>query len=375
MLSLYVHIPFCVRKCHYCGFYSTEYSRQQSDNYISALEREAADYQCAFADRIIDSIYIGGGTPTALTPDQLKRVLAVTRGYFPIDSKAECTIEANPNSLSRDHLSVLRQQGVNRLSLGVQSFSDDLLIFLGRPHTAQQAVDAFRLARSEGFGNVGIDLIYGIPGQTGSQWQGTLDKAVDLGPEHISAYSLSLDEGSRFMTESAGRFTLPDDESTAAQYRSAVSTLSRFGYERYEISNFALSGFACRHNGNYWERGEYLGLGPGAWSFVKNKRYQTVADVHEYSARLRTRESVVAFEESIDERQSAQERVMLGLRTSQGLDLGRYEEEFGAVAARHLKESAEPLERLDLLEEADGNLRLTEGGFLLANEVLLRLSS
>jgi oxygen-independent coproporphyrinogen-3 oxidase len=279
MLSLYIHIPFCVGKCRYCGFYSTRYSPDRADEFISGLKSEAALYRKDFIHRTFGSIYIGGGTPTVLSPLQLVMLTRVIRESFPIDDNAEFTVEANPSTVTSEKLSLLLARGVNRLSLGVQSFSDEVLQILGRLHTGEQAADAIRLARIAGFRNIGVDLIYGIPGQTATHWEETLGALIALKPEHVSAYSLSLDDGSLFKREAeAGGFTMPDDEVIAAMYESAVETLNNACYGQYEISNFSLPGYECRHNLNYWYRGEYLGLGPGAWSFMSGTRSANISD-------------------------------------------------------------------------------------------------
>ena len=275
MLSLYIHVPFCVKKCRYCGFYSTLYAPGRVDEFLSGLVLEAEMYRNDFSQQPFSSIYIGGGTPTVLSPSQFGQLVRVIREHFPIiEDNVEFSVEANPYTVTSEKLSFLLAQGVNRLSLGVQSFSDEILQTLGRLHTGEQAANAFRLARIAGFRNIGIDLIYGIPGQTVTHWEETLDAAIALNPEHVSAYSLSLDEGSQFLREAeAGRLTMPVDEVIAAMYERAVTKLNKEGYERYEISNFTLPGHECRHNMNYWDRGEYLGLGPGAWSFISGRRY------------------------------------------------------------------------------------------------------
>lgn len=375
MLSLYIHVPFCAGKCHYCGFYSTTYTLRQADEYIAALRIEAANYQHAFNGRTFDSVYIGGGTPTTLSSDQLEKLIAAIQKHFHLSQDAECTIEANPGTVSDSQLTLLREAGVNRLSLGVQSFNDDVLKVLGRVHSATEAADAFNLARNAGFANIGMDLIYGVPGQTADDWNETLKRVMGLEPEHVSAYSLSVDENSRFRRETeAGRFALPGDEQAAALYELAVRNLGRAGYSRYEISNFSLPGFTCRHNMNYWERGEYLGLGPGAWSFISGKRYHAIADVREYSLRMKAGLSVVEDGEVANFRQAANETVMLGLRTVQGVDRVRYERVFGAGLVQLLEKNAAPLIQAGLIEESKGRIRLTERGFLLVDEALARLA-
>ncbi len=375
MLSLYIHIPFCVRKCHYCGFYSTVYSELAGDAYIEALRIEASGYQRVLGQRVFDTVYIGGGTPTVLSIKQMTALVSVIKDFFRIARGAEWTVEANPNSVSASQLALFRDRGVNRLSLGVQSFHDDILRILGRLHTAEEAVTAFHDARNAGFGTIGMDLIYGVPGQTAKAWSETLEKAIDLHPDHISAYSLSIDEGSWFSKEEkAGRFAPSGDDEVAFMYERAVEMLSRAGYCRYELSNFSLPGHVCRHNMNYWTRGEYLGLGPGAWSFIDTKRYHAVSDVREYAARLKGGVSVIADSEEADATQAANETIMLGLRTAGGVDLSRFGEEFGPASLKQLECNTTPLLQAGLIVKRNGRIMLTERGFLLANDALARLA-
>jgi oxygen-independent coproporphyrinogen III oxidase len=374
MLSLYVHIPFCVKKCLYCGFYSTQYTPALSDAYLSALEVEAASYQEAFAGREFDTVYLGGGTPTTLTSAQFERLCTILRDHFSLSASAEITTEANPNTLDVHALDCMRANGVNRLSIGVQSFSDDVLRTLGRSHTAGQAQDAVKLARKAGFTNIGLDLIYGVPGQTFEQVTQSLRKAMELGPQHLSAYGLSLDRGSFFSQEAeAGRLCLPDDDVVAPMYERIVSTLTAAGYGHYEISNFSRPGHECRHNLNYWERGEYLGLGPAAWSFISGKRYGNVSPVDEYCGRLSKGMSPIADTENIDALQSAAETVLLGLRTERGVDLGRFEREHGSLALASATKNIGVLRDNGLITLSAGRVRLTERGRLLADKVIERL--
>jgi oxygen-independent coproporphyrinogen-3 oxidase len=376
MLSLYIHIPYCVRKCLYCGFYSTPYSPRKADDFIAALKIEAEQSRENIINGCMGSIYIGGGTPTVLSHEQLGQVIAAMRRYFSFDDDAEFTVEANPNTLSSGYLSFLLEQGVNRLSLGIQSFSDKALSVLGRLHNAREATDAFKRARISGFKNIGIDLIFGIPGQNATEWQKTIDAAIALRPEHISAYNLSLDEGSQFMRlAQTGEIVLPEDEIVAEMYEHAVQSLSRAGYCRYEISNFALSGFACMHNLNYWERGEYLGLGPGASSFLAGTRHDNIADCDEYARRLCNGLPARQFEEIVRADLAATEMLMLGLRTVQGVDLLRFRREYGTDLLNHLREMIGSLDAAGLILMTDERLRLTDRGFLLSDEALKRLST
>jgi oxygen-independent coproporphyrinogen-3 oxidase len=351
------------------------YSPDRADGFISGLKNEAAKYREDFIHRPFSSVYIGGGTPTVLSPLQLVLLIRVIREYFPLDDDVEFTVEANPNTVTSEKLSLLLAQGVNRLSLGVQSFSDEILQTLGRIHSGEQAADAFRLARIAGFRNISVDLIYGIPGQAMTHWEETLGAVIALKPEHVSAYSLSLDDGSQLKREDeAGGFTMPDDEVVAAMYESAVATLNNASYRQYEISNFSLPGYECRHNMNYWDRGEYLGLGPGAWSFISGTRSANVSDTVEYSQRLSVGRSVIDAQETIGPIPSARETILLGLRTMKGLDLVRFKLEFGADLLGQLERNAIPLRDAGLLSLAEGRLRLTDSGILLSNEALARLS-
>jgi oxygen-independent coproporphyrinogen III oxidase len=374
MLSLYIHIPYCVKKCLYCGFYSTPYDALKADDYVSALSSEASTVHEDYNHQVFRSVYFGGGTPTVLSESQISGISAAMKANFRVSARAEITVEANPNTATERKLALWRQHGANRLSLGVQSFSDEVLGILGRLHNAAQAKEAFSLARKVGFGNIGMDLIYGVPGQTPAQWEETLQSAVSCGPEHLSLYSLSFDEGSQFKKEAdAGRLKPPDDDVAADMYECAVAKLAQAGYRRYELSNFALPGFECRHNMNYWTRGEYLGLGPGAWSFIKGRRSHNVADVHEYIQRLVSGKSLVMEAEVPGPEQSARETIMLKLRTAHGMDLSRFGERYGKRFLEQLERNLAPLFAEGLFSMQGGRLVLTDRGILVSNEAITRL--
>jgi oxygen-independent coproporphyrinogen-3 oxidase len=351
-----------------------DYSYQQADKCIDALCLEVTEHKLFFNNRKFNSVYIGGGTPTTLAPGQLERIMRSLPESFNIASDAEYTLEVNPNTASRELFKMIREFGVNRLSLGVQSFEQPVLNALGRLHNAKDAAVAVEIARSAGFTNVGIDLIYGIPGQSVSQWTQTLETAVFIRPEHISAYCLSLDEGSRFMRAAkSGYFALPDDDYVVAMQDQIEVMLGIAGYGRYEISNYCLPGYHCKHNLNYWQRGEYLGIGPSAWSFIEGKRYRTIADVKAYSERLNVGLSVREHEESIDSRQALSETLMLGLRMTDGVDLASFGRMFGDNALTKLGRNAGLMVSAGLLHMDAGRISLTKRGFLLADEVLARL--
>ena len=376
MLSLYVHIPFCVSKCPYCGFFSTHYDADIADEYLSALLIEIGMHSRYLREQTIGSIYIGGGTPTVLSPDKFTRLFRIISEHVHLTADAEITVEANPNTVTANSLSQLKRLGVTRLSIGVQSFSDEVLALLGRVHSAGQSVAAVHAAREVGFGSIGIDLIFGIQGQTVEQWNRTLETAISLNPEHISTYSLSLDEGSQWYHEAKGRRREPsDDDFSASLYGTVIEFLRSRGYHQYEISNFCLPGYECRHNVNYWDRGEYLGLGPGAWSFIGDRRWANIADVDQYNSRLKSGITVQDQKkaESVNEEQAALEKLFLGLRKTSGVDLADYGLQFGGGALDLLLSRIRDLERDGIVEINKRFLVLTGRGMLLSNEVLSRI--
>ncbi len=369
MLSLYVHIPFCVGKCRYCGFYSTLYHKESADRYLKGLTIEASLYQTALKDRVISTVYLGGGTPTCLDAGELSAIFSILRDNFNISNTAEITIEANPGTIDLQKLNMLLYEGANRLSIGVQSFSDEILRQLGRIHDAGQAREAVNLARKSGFKNIGVDLIFGIPGQKIDEWRESLSSAISLKPEHVSAYCLSIDEGSLFEGMIAsGELAPVENDVTAEMYAISIETLSAAGYGHYEISNFSLPGFECRHNMNYWDRGEYIGLGPAAWSFIGGRRCCNVSDTAEYSRRLFAGSLPVEYEERPDKEQAEAERLMLGLRTGRGVDVQRITGGSGRV----MNELA-GFEQAGLARASAGRVSLTDRGMFVSNEVFERL--
>ncbi len=372
MLSLYVHIPFCVRKCPYCGFFSTRYDSALADRYLRALREELTMSAPFLEGRHVGTIYIGGGTPSTLSPGQFTVLADALFGQTTrFSSGTEVTVEVNPGTASPDLFSLLRSLGATRLSIGAQAFSDEVLRALGRVHGAEDARRAFAMARAAGFGNIGLDLMYAVPGQTDGQWAETLDDALRLAPDHLSVYSLSLDEGSRFFADaSRGRVVLPSDEAAAGQYSMACDRLERHGYRRYELSNFSRPGFACRHNLNYWSRGEYLGIGAGAWSFLRGVRWANLCDVEGYIGRIARRETVRSFEERPGPAEAASEALFLGLRTAEGIDLERFAACHGTERSASLLAAVERHWTTGLYEVHAGRLRLTQRGALLANDAM-----
>lgn len=374
MLSLYIHVPFCVKKCLYCGFSSTPYSKGLADAYLCGLRREAEQVRELLHRDGVQTLYIGGGTPTCLSPEHAEELLGIVRGIIPAGQGMERTVEANPHSLSETVLALFREQGMNRLSIGVQSFDDRRLATLGRSHSSAEAAAAVDRARRAGFRNISVDLIYGIPGQDAASWDETVKRAVALGPEHIAVYALSLDEGSAFKRMAAeGALRVPDDDAVAHQYEHAVNYLTTSGYRQYELSNFSRPGFECSHNRNYWERGEYVGLGPGAWSFRSGRRSCNTADIVHYAGRLAAGLSPREEDELISADEASREHLLLGLRTSNGVDLSEYRRLHGDGAFGHLMDNVSKAGPHGLLAVQGGHICLTGRGKLLADQVILQL--
>ena len=353
--SVYIHIPFCVRKCLYCDFTSYPGKEGLFEEYVEALRAEIRLAAARFPNVRVPTVYFGGGTPNVLSPDQLTSILDEIRQSFDVSADAEITIESNPG------LPIIRD-GFNRLSLGVQSFHDNELQALGRIHTAEEATQAFCAAE---FSNISIDLMYGIPGQTPDSWRHTLDKALDLGPKHISLYSLTIEEGTPYwdMCQS-GRLELPDNDIEADMYELAIEVLTRAGYEHYEISNFTKPGFQCRHNITYWRNESYFGFGVGATAYLDGCRATNVRSVEAYIAG-----SSVESEECLAGKAAMGETMFLGLRMLRGVDVNAFGRRYGMTPQEAFPEEIADLLGRGLIEAAPDAIRLTHRGLLLANDV------
>ena len=318
-LGVYIHIPFCASKCGYCDFYS-----------LSGCDHMMPDYQDALIDHIeesaqslksyeVDSVYFGGGTPSFYGADRIVEIFNTLKLNGNVRLDSEVTVECNPDSTSLNALKLLRDEGVNRLSLGVQSANNDLLKLIGRRHNFQQVKRSMQDARDAGFENISLDLIYGLPSQSKSDWAETLARIIELHPEHISCYGLKLEEGTPMYERYKGSPILPDDDEQADMYFYAADVLERYGYKQYEISNFAAKGFESKHNLKYWNLDDYMGFGPGAHSCVGNLRYSFVKDLKQYIYGVHKKISIVDEYEQIDPLERAVEYVMLGMRTSRGI--------------------------------------------------------
>jgi oxygen-independent coproporphyrinogen-3 oxidase len=376
MASLYVHIPFCERKCIYCDFYSIE-STALIGRFQSALLREIDLQAGCGGGTVFDTVFFGGGTPSLLSPAQLGEILGTLRSVFAIDDDAEITVETNPGTVSPVKLTGYRELGVNRLSIGIQSFEADELQFLGRIHDARQAEECVRMTRRAGFGNVSVDLIYSLPGQSAAKWLRTLNRALALEPDHISAYSLIVEDNTPLARHVAAGHVSPNPvEQEAELYELTMRTLEAAGFEQYEVSNYARNGYRSRHNYNYWRHGNYLGFGPSAHSFWRAgsvaRRWWNIANLSHYVTRLEEGHHPLMKEEILSDKELLTEKVLLGLR-SDGLQLDELRSGSGAEVMTARRSTIDQLVREQLATLEHERLRLTPRGYLLCDEISRRL--
>lgn len=385
-LELYIHIPFCVKKCAYCDFLSAPAGELEQRKYVDALIKEIEFNRDEFSGYLIRTVFMGGGTPSDLKGEETARIFQALRGNFHVDENAEITMEVNPGTVTKEKIVQWKESGVNRLSIGLQSVNDEELRMLGRIHTYEQFLDTWELVRAGGFDNVNIDLISAIPGQTAESWERTLRTAAELGSEHLSAYSLIVEEGTPFYDrygENSGNTgnwpPLPDEDTERRIYEDTAGILKEYGFHRYEISNYARPGYECRHNLGYWERREYLGLGIGASSLIGNQRFHNTADMEKYLNVCKDMEKgkeqfgrqtfLHEDMEELSEKDCMEEFMFLGLRKTAGILCSEFRKLFG----KNVEEVyGEPIRRFTgqgLLKREGGMLRLTERGIDMSNYV------
>ena len=376
--SLYLHIPFCHTRCHYCDFNTYAGMLPLREPYVKALLKEIAlaGAMAQHTDgtkRRSRTIFFGGGTPSLLTVSQIKRLLDACFTSFAVDEDAEITMEANPGTLNQEQLHGIRASGINRLSMGAQSFDATLLETLGRIHTPEEITQAVEFARAAGFTSINIDFMFGLPGQTMQHWRETLDSALALRPEHLSLYSLIIEEGTPFRTwVDEGRIT-PGDDLCADMYEYADERLREAGYENYEISNWALPGHHSRHNLTYWQNLPYIGMGAGAYSTFGGRRFSNIREPLEYIKAVNAKRLPEADSEQVEGEQEMAETAFLAMRTAMGLHLPTFAQRFSQPFAQFVGDRLQPVEEAGLLEHEDDWLRLSKRGRLLGNEVFLRL--
>lgn len=368
--GLYIHIPFCLSKCGYCSFYSIK-AINLIPAFLSALRQEMEFYGNHFYS--FDTIYIGGGTPSLLTSQQLTEILITINKFYKIESPTEITIEVNPGDVSVEYFQSLRSLGINRLNIGIQSFDDSLLKFLGRRHSKKDVVKAIDAAKAAGYTNIGFDLIYGVHHQDIKLWKRTLQKALTFAPEHISCYQLSLEaKAPLYKKYSAERIKLPTENEQAKFFLTTAEELENAGYIHYEVSNFARNeNLKSKHNMKYWQHVPYLGLGPAAHSFLDNKRWWNKPSVSNYLKEITQRKMPVENMEELTAEQLQLEALFLGLRTKAGINLERYKTKYGADLLVDKKTIIDALIKNKLLELKNGFLMPTRSGMAVADSLAL----
>jgi oxygen-independent coproporphyrinogen-3 oxidase len=374
MSSLYIHIPFCLSKCPYCSFVSHPGMGGLHHRYAAALLLEAEGLKKATSTTPLSTLFLGGGTPTVLAATDLANLVTGCVELFGLDNGAEISIEANPKTIDLHKLALLRQSGVNRLSIGVQSFNERELQLLGRPHNAEDAIQAVRLARAAGFTNISLDLMYGLPGQTPDSWQESLGQALALSPTHLSLYELTIEPGTPYFQQQAqGLLELPDEEAIAAMDRLTATLCPEAGLLQYEISNYAHPGCECRHNINYWQNDPYLALGAGAVACVAGCRRRTIPDPLCYCEQVESGQSVILDEERLEPEASFRETVIMGLRMLCGVSREELQKRYGRDAREYYGKDLIRLIDQGLLELTTSHLRLTAKGRMFANQVMAEL--
>ena len=365
-LELYVHIPFCVRKCQYCDFLSGPSDEETKDRYIEALLKEirAAEHT---EDYEIVSVFIGGGTPSALKAEAIASIMRTLQEKFFFCEDAEVTIEANPGTVDLEKLTIYRNVGINRLSLGLQSTDAEELKLLGRIHSYEEFLKSYEWAREAGFSNINIDLMFAIPGQTGEAWRQHLYQVAELNPEHISAYSLIIEEGTPFAEQN---LELPDEDTEYQMYEDTAEILERYGYRQYEISNYAKQGYMCRHNAGYWQRREYLGFGLGASSLYGGMRFSNTRRMQEYLKESRNPDQIRKDVTVLLRNERIEEFMFLGLRMTEGISEKKFEENFDVRLMDVYGNILQKYEETGFMEHIETKWRLTRKGIHVSNHIL-----
>ena len=384
-IGLYLHVPFCQTKCPYCDFNTYSGIEQQIPGYVRALEAELEGWGSLLERPPVRTIFLGGGTPSYLPAEYIRDIMAIIKRSFKLESSAEITMECNPGDVTSKNAAFWLAAGINRISMGVQSFDDGLLTLLGRRHTALEAKQAFKTLRGAGFENQSLDLIYGLPYQTVEQWSDTLKQTIALNPDHVSLYGLQIEQGTPLAVDvEAGKYPVPDDDLAADMYEEAQRQLAVNGFQQYEISNWGKEGFESRHNLIYWMNEPYLGVGPGAHSWLVGQRFANLKSPRRYVTvvgndyKLQGADPVATMHtpagpvDQVDITTPAvdiAETMMMGMRLNKGVSYKRFEERFGIGMDIVFPKEISRLLGLELIEVTDDAVRLTERGRLLGNEV------
>ena len=366
--SMYVHIPFCTQICHYCDFNKFFIQNQPVDEYIEALGKEMSLYD--LDNKEMKTVFIGGGTPTALDAFQMERLLSSIHDHISLGTDYEFTIEANPGDLTKDKLAVMKEAGVNRLSLGVQTFNEQLLKKIGRAHNVDDVYRTVSLAREAGFENISIDLIYSLPGQTIDDLKETIDRALEFELPHFSAYSLIIEPKTVFyIMLNKGKLSLPSEDTEASMYEYVMDRMERAGYHQYEISNFGKPGYESKHNLVYWNNEEYYGFGAGAHGYLDGIRYHNHGPLKKYMNAIGNGEKPIIEQINVSTREKMEEEMFLGLRKTDGVSLEGFQRHFGVDMNEVFGEVIANLTQKELLVISDGKIKLTRQGKLIGNEV------
>lgn len=369
-LGIYVHIPFCVKKCDYCDFLSAPAGEKRIKEYMTQLLREISLWNTYFKDknREVDTIFIGGGTPSILSIIDISRLLSDIKRNFKVTDQAEISIECNPGTITKDKLETYRDIGINRLSIGMQSSFDSELRQLGRIHSYQEFCEAFDTAREIGFNNINVDIMAAIPGQTENSYETTLHRVIEKAPEHISSYSLIIEEGTPFYERYKENPPM-DEETDRILYERTNKILSQSGYERYEISNYAKPGYCCRHNMKYWQREEYIGIGVGAASFMEERRFSNFRSMTDYEHAIGQNHLPVAEVETISQKEAMAEYMYLGLRCKNGISTKAFFSDFKVKIDEVYGDVIDKYIKAELLRKKEDQIALTNKGIDVSNRI------
>ncbi len=373
MLGLYIHIPFCAQKCYYCDFNSYKIkNNNEKKEYISNLEKEINMYKDEFKNKSFTSLFLGGGTPSILNENEIEEIMKNIYKNFDIDRDAEITIECNPGTLNKSKLHKYKELGINRISMGLQVTQNQHLKNIGRIHTYEQFEKNYREALEVGFSNINIDLMYSLPGQSIEEWKETLDKIIKLSPTHISAYSLILEEGTKFYEMYENKdFELVEEDIDIEVYEYTIEVLKKKGYNQYEISNYSKPGYECKHNIIYWKCENYLGLGAGASGYIKNDRYSNVETLEDYNEKIKSNIKPIDNTINLSSKDKMEEFIFMGLRMNEGISLQSFENKFNVNFKQKYNDILEKLKNLNLIEEQNNSVYLTQKGRELSNTVFI----
>ncbi len=370
--SVYIHIPFCATKCYYCAFNTYTFHKEQAKTYLQALRTEMELY--APDTEPLQTIFIGGGTPSILSSSALLQLFNDVHQHFQITPNAEITVECNPGTVDAEKLNVMRDNGVNRLSFGLQAMQDETLQQLGRIHTVSEFLESYQVAREHGFKNINIDLIFALPDQEIEAWHHTLNEVISLKPEHISAYNLVMEEETPFYEQwQTGKLNLPSEDTEADMFQYTIDTLTAHGYTHYEICNFAKPNHFAKHNLVYWNNQPCIGLGAGACGYINGVRYTNIRGIAPYIKTLSKRNKPIADTERLTGNAEKSETLMLALRKREGISLETYQNRFGEEIDDTFGDTLKKWRDLRLLERTPTHLRFTPRGLFLANEIFVEL--